>query len=49
VDVAVGGGVMIEGGGSSLGAIGVSGAPGGEADDVCAQAGIKAIADAIEF
>jgi uncharacterized protein GlcG (DUF336 family) len=47
--LAVGGGLVIEGGGSSLGAIGVSGAPGGEADDVCAQAGIKAIADAIEF
>lgn len=47
--LAVGGGLMIEGGGSSYGAIGVSGAPGGEADDVCAQAGIKAIAEAIEF
>jgi len=47
--LAVGGGLMIEGGGSSFGAIGVSGAPGGEADDVCAQAGLKAIADAIEF
>ena len=46
---AVGGGVMIEGGGSSFGAIGVSGAPGGEADEVCANAGIKAIADLIEF
>jgi len=30
-------------------AIGVSGGPGGEADDGCAAAGIKAIADAIEF
>lgn len=47
--LAVGGGLMIEGGGSSYGAIGVSGAPGGEADDVCAKAGIKAIADTIEF
>lgn len=46
---AVGGGVLIEGGGSSFGAIGVSGAPGGEADEVCANAGIKAIADSIEF
>lgn len=45
----VGGGVLIDGGGSSFGAIGVSGAPGGEADDVCAQAGLKAIAEAIEF
>lgn len=47
--LAAGGGVVIEGGGSVFGAIGVSGAPGGEADDACAKAGIKAIADAIEF
>ena len=47
--LAVGGGQMIEGGGAILGASGVSGAPGGEADDVCASAGIKAIADAVEF
>jgi uncharacterized protein GlcG (DUF336 family) len=47
--VAAGGGVPIEAGGSLLGAIGVSGAPGGEADDACARAGIKAIADQIEF
>jgi uncharacterized protein GlcG (DUF336 family) len=47
--VAVGGGVPIEGGGSTYGAIGVSGAPGGEADEACAKAGLKAIVDAIEF
>lgn len=47
--LAAGGGLVIQGGGTVLGAIGVSGAPGGEADDECAQAGIKAIADAIEF
>lgn len=46
---AFGGGLPIEAGGAVLGAIGVSGAPGGDADDACAQAGIKAIADAIEF
>ena len=45
----VGGGQMIEAGGSLLGGIGVSGAPGGEADDACAAAGIKAIADDLEF
>lgn len=45
----IGGGLVIEAGGAVLGAIGVSGAPGGEADDACAQAGIKAIADAVEF
>ena len=44
-----GGGIPIEAGGSFLGAIGVSGAPGGDADDACANAGIKAIVDDIEF
>ncbi|MBA3596551.1 MAG: heme-binding protein [Methylibium sp.] len=47
--MAAGGGQVIEAAGSLLGAIGVSGAPGGEADEACADAGIKAIADAIEF
>jgi uncharacterized protein GlcG (DUF336 family) len=47
--LAAGGGLVIQAGGSHLGAIGVSGAPGGEADDRCASAGIKAIADLIEF
>lgn len=47
--LAAGGGLVIEGGGSVFGAIGVSGAPSGEADEACAKAGIKAIADAIEF
>jgi uncharacterized protein GlcG (DUF336 family) len=47
--LAAGGGQTIEAGGSLLGALGVSGGPGGEADDSCAAAGIKAIADDIEF
>ncbi|MBM3619882.1 MAG: heme-binding protein [Alphaproteobacteria bacterium] len=47
--VAVGGGVPVEAAGSILGAIGVSGAPGGEADDACAKAGIEAIRDDISF
>jgi uncharacterized protein GlcG (DUF336 family) len=46
---AVGGGLMIEGAGSLLGGIGVSGAPGGDRDDACAAAGLAAIRDAIEF
>jgi uncharacterized protein GlcG (DUF336 family) len=46
---AIGGGLMIEAGGSLLGGIGVSGAPGGEADEACARAGIKAVADDLEF
>jgi len=47
--VAAPGGLPIEGSGASLGGIGVSGAPGGDADEACAKAGIKTIADAIEF
>jgi len=46
---AVGGGMMIESGGSLLGAIGVSGAPGGKEDDACAAAGIAAIRDELEL
>jgi uncharacterized protein GlcG (DUF336 family) len=47
--LAAGGGVTIEGAGSLLGAVGVSGAPGGDADDSCAKAGIKSIAESLEF
>jgi len=47
--VAVGGGMMIRAKGSVVGAIGVSGAPTGDADDVCAKAGIAAISDALEL
>ena len=46
---AVGGGLMIEAGGSLLGAIGVSGAPGAREDDACAAAGIAAIREEIEL
>jgi uncharacterized protein GlcG (DUF336 family) len=46
---AVGGGLTIEAGGALLGAIGVSGAPGGREDDVCAAAGIAAIHEDIEL
>lgn len=47
--VAIGGGMMIRAKGSLVGAIGVSGAPGGDADDACAKAGIAAISDALEL
>ena len=47
--VAVGGGLMIEASGSLLGAIGVSGAPGGKEDEACAAAGIAAIREDIEL
>ena len=46
---AVGGGMMIEASGSLLGAIGVSGAPGGREDDLCAAAGIAAIREDLEL
>jgi uncharacterized protein GlcG (DUF336 family) len=46
---AVGGGLIIEGAGVLLGGIGVSGAPGGDADEACARAGIGAIQATIEF
>lgn len=47
--VIIGGGMVIESGGSLLGAVGVSGAPGGDADDACAKAGIAAIQDKLDF
>jgi uncharacterized protein GlcG (DUF336 family) len=40
---------MIQAGGTTVGAVGVSGAPTGEADDACARAGIAAIRDDLEF
>ena len=45
----LGGGMIIEAGGSLVGAIGVSGAPNAVADDACAKAGIDAIEADIEF
>jgi uncharacterized protein GlcG (DUF336 family) len=47
--VAIGGGRPIESAGSIVGAIGVSGAPGGDADDACAKAGIAEIRDDLEL
>lgn len=47
--VLLGGGMLVEAGGSLLGAIGVSGAPGGAEDDACARAGIDAVKDRLEF
>lgn len=47
--VMVAGGVTIESGGALLGAVGVAGAPGGDKDEQCAQAGVDAIRDKIEF
>jgi uncharacterized protein GlcG (DUF336 family) len=47
--VILGGGVTVEAGGTLVGAIGVSGAPGGDADEACAKAGLEAIRDKLEF
>ncbi len=47
--VILGGGLIIEAGGSLVGAVGVSGAPGGDADDACAKAGIEAVRDKLDF
>jgi uncharacterized protein GlcG (DUF336 family) len=46
--VAVGGGVPIKVGNEVIGGVGVSGAPGGEKDEVCAMAGIAKVADALK-
>jgi uncharacterized protein GlcG (DUF336 family) len=43
------GGVTIETGGTLLGGIGVSGAPGGDKDEECAKAGLDAVRDKIDF
>ncbi|MDN4038933.1 MULTISPECIES: heme-binding protein [Massilia] len=47
--LAVGGGIPVEANGALVGAIGVSGAPGGAADDTCARAGIAAVAEDLNF
>ena len=47
--VIVGGGVTVEAAGTLLGAVGVSGAPGGDADEACAKAGIDAVRDKLDF
>jgi uncharacterized protein GlcG (DUF336 family) len=42
------GALQIKIGEETIGAIGVSGAPGGEKDEVCAQAGIDKVADQLK-
>jgi len=46
--VGVGGGVPIRAGSETIGGVGVSGAPGGEKDEVCANAGIAKVEDALK-
>ena len=43
--VAVQGAVPIKVGNETIGAVGVSGAPGGDKDEACAQAGLDKIKD----
>ncbi|PVV21508.1 MAG: adenosylcobalamin biosynthesis, GlcG-related protein [gamma proteobacterium symbiont of Ctena orbiculata] len=43
------GGLPVQAGGQLLGAVGVSGAPSGETDEECAQAGIDSIIDDLEM
>jgi uncharacterized protein GlcG (DUF336 family) len=43
------GGMPIRAGGSLIGAVGVSGAPGGDKDESCAAAGIKAVQERLDF
>ncbi len=45
----IGGGVPVQAAGTIVAGIGVSGAPGGTADDACARQGIKSIIEKLEF
>ena len=45
----IGGGIPVNAGGTMVGAVGVSGAPGGDEDHKCAQAGIAAIEEKLMF
>ncbi|MFY9951628.1 GlcG/HbpS family heme-binding protein [Bradyrhizobium sp.] len=47
--VIIGGGLIIESGGLLVGAVGVSGAPGGDGDEACAKAGIEAVQGRLDF
>lgn len=43
------GGVAVRAGGALLGAVGVSGAPGGDKDAACARVALEAVAERLEF
>jgi uncharacterized protein GlcG (DUF336 family) len=45
----IGGGVPVQAAGTIVAGVGVSGAPGGTADDTCARQGIKSIIEKLEF
>jgi uncharacterized protein GlcG (DUF336 family) len=46
--VGIGGGVPIKVGSETIGGVGVSGAPGGEKDEACANAGVAKVADSLK-
>ncbi|HEY6334988.1 MAG TPA: heme-binding protein [Alphaproteobacteria bacterium] len=46
--IALGGGVPIKAGDEVIGAIGISGSPGAEKDEACANAGIQKVADQLK-
>ncbi len=47
--IVMAGGLPIQAGGSLIGAVGVSGAPGGDKDEACARAALDAVAERLEF
>lgn len=47
--VMLSGGLVVKSGGSIIGGVGVAGAPGGDKDEACAQAGVAAIQDRLDF
>ena len=47
--LALTGGLPIEAGGSLVGGVGVSGAPDSQVDEECAQAGLDAVSDRLQF
>ncbi len=47
--LAVGGGIPVTAGGKIVGGVGVSGAPGGDADHACAEEGVESVVELLEF
>lgn len=43
------GGLVIQAGGSTIGAVGISGAPPGDADENCAKAALESVQDKLDF
>ena len=47
--IVMAGGLPIRAAGSLIGAVGVSGTPGSEKDELCTQAALKAVEERLEF